>query len=233
MIFLHGANSGAAEVKPFVDAMKSFTPVHTPNWLGHGGRPLPPALTLRSLADDVVAWMDSQGIERGVVGGYSLGGTVALLVARHHPQRVSGVVALATKHIFDAATIDHWKYLASRKRVEGIRVDGVTRVEQLTKLHAPNDWKDVLDANARMFDTFAAEPPLSAADLAAIHAPVIVLSSNLDQIVPWAETLALGRALPRAHVAMFPGHAHPLQVIPLLPVARTIDEWMRKNGLKA
>jgi pimeloyl-ACP methyl ester carboxylesterase len=233
MIFLHGANSGGAELKPLVDAMAPFTPVRTPDWQGHAGRPIPARITIRSLADDLVAWMDREGIEREVVGGYSLGGTVALVAARHYPQRVSGVVALATKHRFDAPTIERWKYLASHERVARVRYSWGTRVDELTKLHAPNGWKDVLDANVRLFDTLLAEPPLPAEDLRAIEAPVIVVSSNFDPLVPWDETLALGRALRRPHVAMFHGAAHPLRSIPLMAIARTIDQWMRDNALKA
>ena len=233
MIFLHGANSGGAELQPFVDAMRPYARVRTPDWLGHGGRPIPPRMTVRDLADDVIAWMDREGVDRDVVGGYSLGGTIALAVARHYPQRVSGVVAFATKHWFDAPTIARWKYLASPDRVARVRYSWGTRVDELTRLHAPNDWKAVLDANTRFFDTLLDNPPLPEADLRAIQAPVLVVSSNVDHVVPWAETMAFGRALPKAHVAMFFGLAHPLRNTPLLAIARTIREWLDRNGLRA
>jgi pimeloyl-ACP methyl ester carboxylesterase len=231
MIFLHGANSAGLELKPFVEAMKPYAAVRTPDWLGHGGRPIPEHITLRSLADDIVAWMDREGLEREVIGGYSLGGTLALVAARHHPGRFKGVVAMASKHLFDAATVERWKYLASPERVERIRFPWGTRVEELTRLHAPNHWKDVLAANCRLFDHLGLEAPLSHDDLRAIQAPVIIVSSNLDQIVPWEETMALGRALAKPHIAMFHGAAHPLTSTPLGPIARTLDAWMRDNGL--
>jgi pimeloyl-ACP methyl ester carboxylesterase len=176
--------------------------------------------------------MDREGMEREVVGGYSFGATVALYVARHYPQRVSGVVALAGKHIFDARTLEHWRHLVSHERIERVKFpNGVRRVEELVRLHAPNAWKDVVDANARLFATFAADQPLPESDLRQIRAPVMIVSSNLDQIVPWTETMALGRALPDAHVAMFYGPAHPLQAIPLPAIARNIHEWMVRRKL--
>ena len=233
MIFLHGANSGGSELGPFVAAMQPYTAVRTPNIAGHAGRALSERPTMRGLADDLAAWMDGEGIERDVVGGYSIGGTLALYFARHHPQRVSGVVTLAAKHVFDAAAMRYLQHLLTHERLERLVLPGarIRRVDELARLHAPNTWQDVADFNSRLFATFASDPPLPAADLAAIRAPVMIVSASLDQIVPWAETLALGRALPDANVAMFYGPGHPLLAIPLPAIARAIHQWMVQKKL--
>ena len=232
MIFLHGINSAAAELKPFVEAMRPFTLVRTPDLQGHGGRAMPERPSTRDLADDVIAWMDREGIEREVVGGYSFGGTLALYIARHHPDRVSGVVTLAAKHAFNATTMQHWRHLVSNERITRIVLPGgIRRVDELARIHAPNAWEDVLAMNRRLIDTLAVQPPLFEADLGAIRMPVMVVSSNLDQVVPWTETMALARALPDVHVSMFYGPAHPLAAIPLPAIARNIHEWMVKRQL--
>jgi hypothetical protein len=59
----------------------------------------------------------------------------------------------------------------------------------------------------------------------------MVVSSNVDQIVPWNETLALAKRIPGSHVAMFYGPAHPLRAAPLLAIARAIDGWMKAKNL--
>jgi pimeloyl-ACP methyl ester carboxylesterase len=232
MIFLHGANSASAELVPFVEAMRPYCVVRTPNMIGHGGRPIPERITVRELAADVVAWMDQEGIAADVVGGYSFGGTVALYLARHHPSRVRGVIALAAKHFFNATTLQHWSHLVDPERLARLKFPWGLRTDELARIHAPNTWQEVASANARIFATLGEAPPLPDADLRAIRAPVMVVSSNLDQIVPWEETLALGKKIPGSHVAMFHGPAHPLRAIPLAAVARTIDEWMGNKGLR-
>ena len=78
MIFLHGANSATVELAPFVEAMRPYAAVRTPDLLGHGGRPIPERIAMRELADDVEAWMDREAIQSDVIGGYSIGGTLAL-----------------------------------------------------------------------------------------------------------------------------------------------------------
>jgi 3-oxoadipate enol-lactonase len=51
---------------------------------------------LADCADDVVAMADALGIDRFLVAGYSMGGPIATLVWRRHPERVQGVVLCAT-----------------------------------------------------------------------------------------------------------------------------------------
>lgn len=51
---------------------------------------------LEDLADDAVAVADELGIERFIPVGYSLGGAVAQLIWKRHPERVGGLVLAAT-----------------------------------------------------------------------------------------------------------------------------------------
>ena len=48
------------------------------------------------VADDHVAVARQLGIERAVLVGYSMGGPIALTIARRHPAFVTGVVVQAT-----------------------------------------------------------------------------------------------------------------------------------------
>jgi 3-oxoadipate enol-lactonase len=54
------------------------------------------AFHLEDCADDVVAMADVLGIDRFFVAGYSMGGPIATLVWRRHPDRVRAVVLCAT-----------------------------------------------------------------------------------------------------------------------------------------
>ena len=64
---------------------------------GHG-RGIRPAgrFRLRDTVDDAIAVLDALGIEQAIVVGYSMGGTVAQLLACHHRDRISGAVFAAT-----------------------------------------------------------------------------------------------------------------------------------------
>ena len=49
-------------------------------------------LTLDGLAEDAVSLMDSLGIQKFVVAGHSMGGTMTCIIASKHPGRVVGCV---------------------------------------------------------------------------------------------------------------------------------------------
>ena len=229
MVIIHGANSAAVEMAPFIEALRPYTQAVAVSLPGHGGRPLDAPMTVPAFAQDVIAFMDREGIDRTVLAGYSFGGAIALYIARHWPHRVSGIVALATKFVFDAATLAHWTHLVQPERLGR---PGNPRTAELETIHAPNAWQDVARANAELFRTLAASPPLTDADLAAIRVPVMIASSNVDQIVPWQESIELGKRIPGSHIAMFYGPAHPIRAAPLLAIARAIDQWMRSKNLQ-
>jgi pimeloyl-ACP methyl ester carboxylesterase len=62
---------------------------------GRGIRSTEP-FTLEDCADDAAALLHTLGIRDAIVAGYSMGGPVALLMARRHRRRVRGLVLAAT-----------------------------------------------------------------------------------------------------------------------------------------
>ena len=49
-------------------------------------------ITLDGIAEDVVALLDTLKIEKAVIAGHSMGGTITCIVASRFPERVSGIV---------------------------------------------------------------------------------------------------------------------------------------------
>ena len=222
-VLIHGAMATAGSMEKLTEALQPFGEVRVPTLPGHGGRPLPQRFSIRDHAEDVIAYLDREGIERAPIIGYSLGGTIALFLARHFPQRVQAVATLAAKFVFDANTIKHWTHLVDPAR---LRANGRALVHE--KAHAPQDWVALARLNAEFFADLGRAPPLSEADLGAISVPVMVVSSDRDQVVPWTETRAIAKMIPGSELVMFYGAAHPLSSVPVLPVARTIATWIDK-----
>jgi pimeloyl-ACP methyl ester carboxylesterase len=70
---------------------------------GHGRGPRRTGrFRIEDCADDHVALLDALGIDEVVVCGFSLGGPIALELARRHPERVAGLVLQATALCFDS-----------------------------------------------------------------------------------------------------------------------------------
>jgi pimeloyl-ACP methyl ester carboxylesterase len=62
---------------------------------GRGIRTREP-FSLEDCADDAAGLLRELGVRNAIVAGYSMGGPVALLLARRHPDRVRGLVLVAT-----------------------------------------------------------------------------------------------------------------------------------------
>jgi len=221
IVILHGANGTAAIMQPLVDQLRACAEPVALNLLGHGGREVPARVTFELLAADVIAQMDAQHLKRAYLFGFSTGGTLALFLARHFPERFFGVTTLAAKFVFDKRTLAHWMYLTELHRLERTK-----RAEALAVDHHPQDWKEVTLAIRATFLELEKNPPLSETDLRAISMPALLFFSNEDQIVPAQESAALGRLLPNAKPVMFHGQCHPLAVVPIPAMAKAICNWI-------
>lgn len=76
---------------------------------GRGIRPTDGIVRLSDCADDAAAVLGTLGIDRAVVAGYSMGGAIAQLLWRRHPERVAGLVLASTARHFQGGPIsDLW-----------------------------------------------------------------------------------------------------------------------------
>ena len=95
LLFLHGL---ACTARMWVHQVRHFAGRHmvlAPDFPGHGGSgaPADPALySERHFAALCIAAMDAADIERAVVIGLSMGGTVGAVLALEYPDRVAGLL---------------------------------------------------------------------------------------------------------------------------------------------
>jgi len=165
-------------------------------------------------ADDAVAVLDALGIDRAIVVGYSMGGTIAQLVAHRAPQRVSGLVLASTwthglgtklvQQLFKASTIASKALaLVPEKAQQGV-VKTVWSAVAATKPSTRPAWfrDEVLQASmpylvdaSKEFATFDSRPWLSELTM-----PTGVLVTTADKLVLPSRQLDLTNHLPNAAV---------------------------------
>ncbi len=225
LVLLHGSRSAAAALQPLQGALTRFGPVRAFDLVGHGGREIPAVFSMETLAQDVLAQMDRAGIERAYLFGHSMGGYLALYLARHAPERIAAVCSLAAKWVFDAPTVSHFTHLSSMTR---IGAPGSTQPERMDRLHPGQDWTRLVSGLAELYRELGRKPALTGADLRAISVPALILTGHADQVVPWAESLRLGNLIPHAHGFTFAGKAHPLEIVPTDFLATVISAWIEQ-----
>ncbi len=102
VVLLHGwiASGGLNWFTAFGPLSRRYR-VIAPDLRGHGrGIRSRRRFRLADCADDVAALLDHLGSEPAIVVGYSMGGPVAQLLWRRHPEHVAGLVLCATSYRF-------------------------------------------------------------------------------------------------------------------------------------
>lgn len=187
-----------------------------PDQRGHGASSRPSTgYDLRSLAADVVAFLDALSVGSALLVGASSGGYVAQEVAASYPDRVRGLVLAGSPRSLHgrmppfAAEVadlrDPIDAAWARSFVEGFAAPGRVPEAFLDRrlrdaLVVPAGiWRESLDALVR------SRPPASHL----IGAPTVVVSGALDSLVGRREARALAQAIPNARRVEYgdAGHA--------------------------
>src|SRR4051812_3059776 len=112
LLLLHGwmASGGLNWFRAF-DALSEHFGVIAVDLRGHGrgirnGR----RFRLADCADDAAATLDALGVGPVIAVGYSLGGPVAQLLWRRHPEKVEGLVLCSTAHRLMPGAREQWVF---------------------------------------------------------------------------------------------------------------------------
>ncbi len=215
LILLHGALGAANLLNPLRQALSEQYQVHTFNFSGHGGKPLPAeGLSIDLFAGELLQYMQTHNLQGAPVFGYSMGGYVALHLLKSHPGIMGKVITLATKFHWDPQTAERECSLLQWEKIEAKLPQFA---QALAERHAPVNWKDLMGATAAMLRAMGTNAPLKPEDYADMNTPVLLLLGDRDKMVSLEETLAVYRSLPKAFMGMLPGTPHALeQVNPVL-----------------
>ncbi len=113
-LLLHGLGATAAlNWEECFPALERLGPVIAPDHRGHGrGARIGRRFRLEQCADDAADVLRALGSGPAIVVGYSMGGPIAQLLARRHPDLVAGLVLSATARDFRGAPADRLRYAA-------------------------------------------------------------------------------------------------------------------------
>jgi pimeloyl-ACP methyl ester carboxylesterase len=148
--------------------------------------------------------------------GESLGGTVALLTAIRHPDRVASTTVSNTAH--KGAGIQHIKTWRDELRKAGVRAWSRTMMERRFVQGALNEaqrsWFEAEQDKSPEHVTVGLGEMLAAADLtpelAMLKCPLLILMPDRSPFVPARMATELAELVPQAELAMFPGVRHGL-----------------------
>jgi len=92
VILLHGLFGSLDNLGVIARGLQDQWQIHALDQRNHGKSPHTDAMTYPEMAEDVLAYMDSQGLKTASVLGHSMGGKVAMQLALKAPERITSII---------------------------------------------------------------------------------------------------------------------------------------------
>ncbi len=196
--------------------LQDLGPVWAPDLPGFGTEPpvSPRSRTLEAYADWVAERMPD-GAAR--VAGYSMGGTLALLLALRHPGRVGRLALCCSSPCWGLGWrgwAARWFAAAGRAAAEVFLASVRLGLRRWVRDPAERAVVDDMAARAHRPTLLALHRALAATDLRSrlpgVDAPVLVIGGARDWLAPPSHLDRLARELPQAERVSVPGTGHLL-----------------------
>ena len=212
LILLHGAIGSATQFDKLANSLQSHYDVHAIDFFGHGGvAGNGNHFSIAGFAEQVATYIKESNISEPVnVFGYSMGGYVAMYLARKSNTNIAKIITLGTKF--------HWDEPVAAKECKMLQPDVIEQkvpafAQQLQQRHHAQQWKDVLTKTAEMLQQMGKQNPLQLDDYTSIQIPSLVMLGDKDKMVSREETIAVFEKLPDAQLAILPGTPHPIEQV--------------------
>ena len=202
----------------------------------HGGGPM----TFDVLADDVAALIETLGLERPAVAGFSEGGITATILGIRHPDAVSAIVNDAGFDAFDPAapTVPMMRQILGgspdatepNPDIAARQFEASEQMRPMFELmkrdqddgQGKGHWRSYLRLT---WERVMSYPGYTYSDLTSVTAPTLILSGDRDEFCPAEQAVAAYRHLPDGELAILPSHGH---YIPPAAIEATIEFLERR-----
>jgi pimeloyl-ACP methyl ester carboxylesterase len=245
VVLLPGGGTWLYELRSLIAALAPHYTVYALDPPGSGyttPRVERPRYDLPAIDQTLLEFMDRLGIARSTLVGHSFGGGYALYFAEQHPERVSGLVLLASvgldlpyAPLFEAM---QWPVLGElstkvvtpelmRGQLEQLVADPATITEELVReTYIPATFHTNRVALYQL--TRQLDWRLTETGLAQLRVPVLLIWGREDQLQPVARLERWQELLPHAEVRVIEGAGHLLQEDQPELVNRAVLAFLRR-----
>lgn len=209
LLLLHGAIGSKDQFQKLSGLLYEHFTIHTLNFSGHGDATPSQKFSIEIFADEVLQYLETNKIESINIFGYSMGGYIALYLARFYSQRIDKVFTFATKFL--------WSPEIAAKEIKMLQPQIIKEklpafAEALNIRHHGNR-ETVLANTADMMKRMGEHNPLSLEDYNEIESMVLIGIGDQDNMVSLEETINVYRNLKNAGLLVIPQTPHPIEKI--------------------
>lgn len=230
VLLIAGLGDPAEAWQPQLDGLSDRYLVTAFDNRGVGRTPLGKGhqLSATTMADDAAALLRALEVPSAHVAGFSMGSAIAQELALRHPELVRSLVLMSTYARPDAlfrSQLNFWRWLAEVAPSEHAFFEAFFTWVYTPRAHADGTVGQIVEEalafpHQQSVEAFQAQVDVCLAHdtsdrLAEIAAPTLVLSGELDLILPPRFGRSVAAGIPNAHFDVMAGEAHqPFQEVP-------------------
>ncbi|WP_448547002.1 pimeloyl-ACP methyl ester esterase BioH [Thalassotalea fusca] len=243
LVFIHGWGLNAGVWQPTVEALSDQFHVTTVDLPGFGTNV---AHTISPYSLDSVTELISQVIDQpAVIVGWSLGGLVATKLALAYPEKVKGVVAVASSPHFveseqwpgikpDVLALFHRQLSQNTQKT----IDNFLKIQAMGSPHIRQDIKVIrelimqfgmpskatLDESLRLLDMVDLRD-----ELQNISVPYFRMYGKLDSLVPQRAITHIDKLIPQSEKIVFDAASHAPFISHFEPFVKALRIWLTRH----
>ena len=165
---------------------------------------------------------DKQRLKTDIFG-YSMGGYVALWLARFYPDRIGKIFTLGTKLEWNEATAEKETKLLNAEKISA-KVPAFA--QELQDRHGEHEWHSVLQKTANLMHDLA-KHHLSDEDFAQIRSQVLLALGDQDNMVTKEESFHVEKQIPNARFLKLKDTPHPLDKVSVELLSKEIRAYFK------
>ena len=235
LVLIHGLGARGEDWSPLIPSLAAHGfHVYVPDLLGYGRSPKPDVDYSISLQEKtVVDFMQSLGISRADVGGWSMGGWIALKLTIDHPALVERLILYDSAGIYFPATFNAdlftpldatgLNHLIAMLTPNPMPLPAFAERAAIRKLRA-NAW--VLD---RSVDSMLGGRDLLDFQLHRVQVPTLVVWGQQDTLIPLSVGESIHRRIPGSSLFVVQGCGHLAPAECYKPILRESVQFLTAN----
>lgn len=253
ILCIHGHPGASSSMTVFTEHLSQRYRTIAPDLRGYGKSKVSDDFVMQTHLSDLEAVLDRENVDRCLILGWSLGGIIGLEFAVKHPERVSGMVLIATAA---RPWSDHPKISLQDNIYTGIaallnivrpgwdwNIDTFAKrslfrylVQQHTseayEFIAKNAVYAYLNTSApanRSLNTALREGYVRVQNFETLQQPCLMLAGECDRHINAAASVETAKALSNCECKVFPNTAHFLPWEIPTQILSEIDQWLDRH----
>jgi len=185
--------------------------------------------TVLDMARDIVELLDHLKIEKSALAGHSMGGYIALALAKHFPSRVSGLALVASQTLADTLERKDGRYKTAKEvREKGVGVVAEAMTDKLSSIQTVRDFVHPLIERQSIAGIAGALHAMAEREdttslFSLLRLPLVLLHGDADALIPIDRARELKSLLPFSHLVEIQGGGH----MPMLEASQVTAEALK------